>query len=87
MIFQKILPVSKRFQLVPGGSIRFWLIIVTLPPLSTKQAPASFEVYECSLPGVVFLGKAHGMSRLSLESLSDFLLISWYYTHEASLSI
>ena len=57
VIFQKILPVSKRFQLVLEGSMWFWLIIVTFSPLSTKRALASREACEYSLPGVVFLGK------------------------------
>ena len=65
--------------------MRFWLIIVILPPPSTKQAPASWEACEYSLPDVVFLGKAHGMSRLPLESLLNFLLASWCCTCEASV--
>ena len=87
MIFQKIPLVSRKFQQVPRGFMRFWLIIVTFSPHSTKQALASWEAYECSLPGVVFLDKAHGMSRLLLKSLSDSLLVLLCYTHEASLSI
>ena len=54
--------------------MRFWLIIVTLPPLSTKRALVSWEACEYSLPGMVFLGKAQKMFRLLLESLLNFPL-------------
>ena len=81
MIFQKIPPVFKRFQLVLEGFVRFWLIIMTLSPPSTKQALASWEACEYSLLGVIFLGKAHGMSRLPFESIrfstGSFVLYLW----------
>ena len=67
--------------------MRFWLIIVTLTPPLTKQAPASWEACEYGLPGVIFLGKAHGMSRLPFESLLNFSLAPWCCTCEASLFI
>ena len=60
--------------------------MVTLPPPTIKRALASWEACEYSLPGKVFLGKAHGMSKLPFESLLDFPLAPWCCTCEASLS-